>query len=156
MRPYRGIDASERLAHRKSRFIEAGLDLLSTPPGEPTVRLRFSRRFTVDETARYASTISTLRTASARRVRPSLLGSFGNRRGALAASGAVAFVSSGTGVEPDRAPDAREPARVRVERPGPAGDVRAGRRSRAIRPDLSSGQAYGQLVLNLGKAAAPA
>ena len=38
MRPYRGIDASERLAHRRSRFIEAGLDLLSTPPGEPTVR----------------------------------------------------------------------------------------------------------------------
>lgn len=38
MRPYRGIDASERLAHRRARFIEAGLDLLSTPPGEPTVR----------------------------------------------------------------------------------------------------------------------
>ena len=38
MRPYRGIDASERLAHRRSRFIEAGLDLLSDPPGEPTVR----------------------------------------------------------------------------------------------------------------------
>jgi AcrR family transcriptional regulator len=38
MRPYRGIDASERLAQRRSRFVDAGLDLLSTPPGEPTVR----------------------------------------------------------------------------------------------------------------------
>jgi AcrR family transcriptional regulator len=38
MRPYRGIDASERLAQRRSRFIDAGLDLLSAPPGEPTVR----------------------------------------------------------------------------------------------------------------------
>ncbi|WP_370066435.1 TetR/AcrR family transcriptional regulator [Mycobacterium sp. MAA66] len=38
VRPYRGIDASERLATRRARFIEAGLDLLSTPPGDPTVR----------------------------------------------------------------------------------------------------------------------
>lgn len=38
MRPYRGIDAAERLEQRRSRFVDAGLDLLSTPPGEPTVR----------------------------------------------------------------------------------------------------------------------
>lgn len=38
MRPYRGIDAPERLAQRRSRFVDAGLDLLSAPPGEPTVR----------------------------------------------------------------------------------------------------------------------
>lgn len=38
MRPYRGIDASERSTLRRARFIEAGLDLLTEAPGEPTVR----------------------------------------------------------------------------------------------------------------------
>ncbi len=39
VRPYRGVDAGERLAQRKRRFIEAGLDLLGqTDPDDLTVR----------------------------------------------------------------------------------------------------------------------
>ncbi|WP_163801532.1 TetR/AcrR family transcriptional regulator [Mycolicibacterium sediminis] len=42
VRPYRGVDAAQRLADRRRRFIEAGLDLLGdtsqTPPPELTVR----------------------------------------------------------------------------------------------------------------------
>ena len=39
-RPYRGVEAAERLAERRRRFLEAGLDLLggATDPGELTVR----------------------------------------------------------------------------------------------------------------------
>lgn len=51
-RPYRGIDANERLAQRKERFIEAGLDLLGgqTDPDELTVRAVCAR---ASLTARY-------------------------------------------------------------------------------------------------------
>ena len=39
-RPYRGVEAPERLAARRRRFLEAGLELLggATDPGELTVR----------------------------------------------------------------------------------------------------------------------
>lgn len=37
VRPYRGVDASERLAQRRRRLLEAGLDVLGTG-AEPTVR----------------------------------------------------------------------------------------------------------------------
>ena len=39
-RPYRGVEAPERLAVRRRRFLEAGLELLggATDPGELTVR----------------------------------------------------------------------------------------------------------------------
>ena len=38
-RPYRGVEAAERLAERRRRFLEAGLDLLGGPrPAELTVR----------------------------------------------------------------------------------------------------------------------
>ncbi|BBZ01185.1 TetR family transcriptional regulator [Mycolicibacterium chitae] len=39
-RPYRGVDASERLAQRRQRFLEAGLELLGgqTDPDQLTVR----------------------------------------------------------------------------------------------------------------------
>ena len=98
-----------------------------------------------------ANTTSTLSTASARRVSPSRVGS--NRREGV---GLRVVASVADALAAERGVDVRAPARERELRPGPAGDVRGGRLSRAIRPDLSSGQAYGQLALNLGKAAAPA
>ncbi|MCB0947718.1 MAG: TetR/AcrR family transcriptional regulator [Mycobacterium sp.] len=40
VRPYRGVDAAQRIAQRRRRLLEAGLDLLGGPviPGELTVR----------------------------------------------------------------------------------------------------------------------
>src|SRR6478609_7496328 len=83
-----------------------------------------------------ARTTSTLRTARARRVRPSRRGSRGSRRGSLVSAGVT---GPSDGCPADLGVDARKPARVRAIRPGPAGDVRAGRLSRAIRPESSSG-----------------
>ncbi|MDA4086631.1 hypothetical protein MHAS_04621 [Mycolicibacterium hassiacum DSM 44199] len=34
-RPYRGVDAADRLAGRRRRLLEAGLELLGTPDGDP-------------------------------------------------------------------------------------------------------------------------
>ena len=40
MRPYRGVDAADRLASRRARLLEAGLDILGSDsdPSELTVR----------------------------------------------------------------------------------------------------------------------
>ncbi|MGY1994457.1 TetR family transcriptional regulator [Mycolicibacterium fortuitum] len=38
VRPYRGIEAADRLAQRRSQLLEAGLDLLGAEDGEVTVR----------------------------------------------------------------------------------------------------------------------
>lgn len=38
VRPYRGVEAADRLAQRRSQLLEAGLDLLGAEDGEVTVR----------------------------------------------------------------------------------------------------------------------
>jgi AcrR family transcriptional regulator len=40
VRPYRGVDADERLAQRRRRLLEAGLDLLSSGPETPDLTVR--------------------------------------------------------------------------------------------------------------------
>ncbi|MUL64735.1 TetR family transcriptional regulator [Mycobacterium sp. CBMA 234] len=40
VRPYRGIDATERLAQRRARLIDAGLDLLGAAPPAPELTVR--------------------------------------------------------------------------------------------------------------------
>ena len=40
MRPYRGIDAAERLAQRRARLIDAGLEILGAAPPAPELTVR--------------------------------------------------------------------------------------------------------------------
>ena len=40
VRPYRGIDAAERLAQRRARLIDAGLEILGAAPPAPELTVR--------------------------------------------------------------------------------------------------------------------